>query len=82
MQADLVPVECQNEDMVTVKCVHGDQFEYATANVYIKAGDQTFLLRVGLVSQLPYSVLFCVIWYRRQPSVVLSLVPREKGWAI
>ena len=58
MQADLVPQELRNiDDKLTVCCVHGDQSEHSTADVYIRVCDQTYLLRVGLVPKLPYPVL-------------------------
>ncbi|KAL2085069.1 hypothetical protein ACEWY4_020587 [Coilia grayii] len=58
VQADLVPLEFLNEnDKLTICCVHGDKTEHSTADVYISVSGQTYLLRVGLVPKLPYPVL-------------------------
>ncbi|KAL2103518.1 hypothetical protein ACEWY4_000386 [Coilia grayii] len=58
VQADLVPLEFRNcTDKLTILCVHGDKSEHDTADVYVRAQGQTYLLRVGLVSKLPYPVL-------------------------
>ncbi|XP_056879584.1 uncharacterized protein LOC130520041 [Takifugu flavidus] len=58
VQADLVPLECINEnDKLTICCVHGDQTEHSTADAYVKVCGQTYLLSVGLVPKLPYPVL-------------------------
>uniref|UniRef100_A0A3B3S5S3 CCHC-type domain-containing protein n=1 Tax=Paramormyrops kingsleyae TaxID=1676925 RepID=A0A3B3S5S3_9TELE len=58
VQADLVSLEFQNcNDKLTICCVHGESSELATADVYVRVNGQTYLLRVGLVSKLPYPVL-------------------------
>ena len=58
VQADLVPLEFRNcNDKLTIFCVHGDKSDLDTADVYVRVNGQTYLLRVGLVSKMPYSVL-------------------------
>uniref|UniRef100_A0A3B3HUH3 CCHC-type domain-containing protein n=1 Tax=Oryzias latipes TaxID=8090 RepID=A0A3B3HUH3_ORYLA len=42
---------------IPVFCVHGDVKPYPTADLYIKVHDQTYLLNVGVVDDLPYPVV-------------------------
>nr|XP_023668359.1 uncharacterized protein LOC111844269 [Paramormyrops kingsleyae] len=41
----------------TISCVHGDEYMYPTAEVYLTVGGQTYLLVVVVVPSLPYSVI-------------------------
>ncbi|KAL7877197.1 hypothetical protein SRHO_G00038400 [Serrasalmus rhombeus] len=58
VQADLVPLEFRNDNnRLTICCVHGDTSEHSTADVYVRVCGQTYLLKVGLVPKLPYPML-------------------------
>lgn len=54
-------------------CVHGDEKLYPTAEIYLTAGGQTFLLPVVLVPQLPYSVVL-----GRDVPILLDLLQQPK----
>ncbi|XP_035983424.1 uncharacterized protein LOC105922137 [Fundulus heteroclitus] len=47
---------CKNDTM-SICCVHGDEKRYPTADIYIKVGDQIYLLQMGVVSSLPYAAV-------------------------
>lgn len=53
----LVPREKWSEEKARISCVHGDEHEYPTAEVYLTVGGQTFLLSVALAPTLPYAVI-------------------------
>lgn len=40
--------------MSNIRCVHGDEKPYPTAEIYVIVGGQTYLLTVTLVPTLPY----------------------------
>ncbi len=42
---------------VSVCCVHGDQSDIPMTEVYIEVSEQPFLMKVGVVANLPYPVL-------------------------
>ena len=54
----LVPIYLRDDDsVVSIRCVHGEERQYPTANVYVSVQGQSYLLRVGLSDELPYSVI-------------------------
>uniref|UniRef100_A0A8C7YR87 Gypsy retrotransposon integrase-like protein 1 n=1 Tax=Oryzias sinensis TaxID=183150 RepID=A0A8C7YR87_9TELE len=42
---------------LSICCVHGDEKQYPTANVYLKVKGQIYLLNVGIADSLPYPVV-------------------------
>ena len=44
-------------DTIPICCVHGDEKNYATADVYIKVEGQAYLLNIGVADNLPYPVI-------------------------
>ncbi|KAK2879314.1 hypothetical protein Q8A73_006227, partial [Channa argus] len=46
------------KETVHICCVHGDEKPYPTADVYLKVHGQVYLLNVGVVKNLPFSVVF------------------------
>lgn len=58
VKAELVPVHLwSHTSPVAIKCVHGDERFYPTANVYVQVQGQTYLMEVGLSPELPYPVV-------------------------
>ena len=58
MSADLVPAHVRNYTVMTqLRCVHGDERSYPTANVQVEVLGQTYLLEVGVVDSLPYQMI-------------------------
>lgn len=58
VKAELVPVHLWNlRSPVAIKCVHGDERYYPTADVYVKVHGQSFLFEVGLSPELPYPMV-------------------------
>ncbi|XP_028253710.1 uncharacterized protein LOC114429061 [Parambassis ranga] len=53
----LVPRNKWSDEKTKIGCVHGDEHLYPTADVYLTAGGQTFLLPVALAPKLPYAVI-------------------------
>ncbi|XP_026010619.1 uncharacterized protein LOC113013700 [Astatotilapia calliptera] len=47
----------RTSDTISICFVHGDEKRYPTADIYIKVQDQMYLLNVGVVNSLPYSVV-------------------------
>ncbi|XP_051793889.1 uncharacterized protein LOC110946664 [Acanthochromis polyacanthus] len=47
---------CSTET-VPIRCVHGDEKPYPTADVYVKVQGQTYLLNVGVTNNLPFPVV-------------------------
>lgn len=58
VRSEFIPRECVNEGAtLRIKCIHGEERPYPTADVYLGIADQTFLVTVGVVTELPYPVL-------------------------
>ncbi|XP_016533291.1 uncharacterized protein LOC103146684 [Poecilia formosa] len=57
VHADFVPFNVRTYDTISICCVHGDEKSYPTADMHIKVKDQMYLMNVGVVSGLPYSVV-------------------------
>ncbi len=58
VRTELVPENLRNSVVkVPIRCIHGDEECYSTANVHIEVQKQVYLLNVGLVDDLPHSVL-------------------------
>ena len=57
VQPHIVPRELWNETTSNISCVHGDEKEYPTAEIYLTVGGQTYLMSVALVPSLPYPVV-------------------------
>lgn len=55
--SSLVPREKWSDDRRRIGCIHGDEHVYPTAEVYLTAGGQTFLLSVALAPTLPFPVV-------------------------
>lgn len=55
--SSLVPRELWNDSRAKINCVHGDEKEYAMAELYVTVGGQTFFLPVALAPRLPYAVI-------------------------
>lgn len=47
---------CTSET-IPICCVHGDEKNYPTADVYVTVNGQTYLLNVGVVENLPFPVI-------------------------
>lgn len=58
VKSELVPELCASSDApVIVRCVHGEERHYSVTDVYMGIAGQTYLMKVGLVQNLPYSVI-------------------------
>ncbi|XP_073726116.1 uncharacterized protein [Misgurnus anguillicaudatus] len=58
VEADLVSESSmEHKCSVTVKCIHGEERSYPTTEVYLGVNEQTFKMKVGLASNLPYPVI-------------------------
>ncbi|KAL7841317.1 hypothetical protein SRHO_G00250080 [Serrasalmus rhombeus] len=56
--AKCVPnVQLKHESQLRVKCIHGDEQMYPTADVNIEIDGQTYLLNVGVLEKTPYAVI-------------------------
>ncbi|XP_043981200.1 uncharacterized protein LOC122835850 [Gambusia affinis] len=55
---ELVPsnIICTS-DTIPIRCVHGDERPYPTADVYIEVQGQVYLLNVGIAESLPFPVV-------------------------
>ena len=52
-----MPRELWNETTYNISCVHGNEKEYPTAEIYLTVGGHTYLMSVALVPSLPYPVV-------------------------
>lgn len=58
VQSRYVPREDWNDnETVTVCCVHGENTPLPTAEVYIEVLNQSYLMKVGIAETLPYPIL-------------------------
>ncbi|XP_035993666.1 uncharacterized protein LOC118563362 [Fundulus heteroclitus] len=57
VHASLISEEKLSGVGVKIKCVHGDEHVYPSAEVYLTVGGQTYLVHVAVVPSLPYSVI-------------------------
>lgn len=58
VSADLVPAHRKNyAGMIELRCVHGEERSYPTASVHVEVLGQMYLLKVGVVDGLPYSII-------------------------
>ncbi|MGL5567473.1 MAG: retroviral-like aspartic protease family protein, partial [Plesiomonas sp.] len=58
VDSKLVPgLGASSDAPVIVRCVHGEERQYAVTDVYMGIAGQTYLMRVGLAHDLPYSVI-------------------------
>ncbi|XP_052406338.1 uncharacterized protein LOC127952096 [Carassius gibelio] len=58
VESELVPELCASSDApVIVRCVHGEERQYAVTDVYLGIAGQTYLMKVGLAQNLPYPVI-------------------------
>lgn len=57
VQSQYIAKESWTGETVTVCCVHGDKSELPTAEVYLEVNKQSFLMNVGVTTDLPYPVL-------------------------
>ncbi|KAG1956974.1 gag-pol fusion protein [Pimephales promelas] len=58
VRTDLVSENLRNSVLkVPIRCIHGDEKRYSTADVHVEVQGQVYLLNVGLVDDLPYSML-------------------------
>lgn len=58
VKADLVPMHFWDfTSLVVIRCLHGEEKHYPTANVYVKVQEQTYLLKATLSCDLPYSMV-------------------------
>ncbi|XP_032402498.1 protein NYNRIN-like [Xiphophorus hellerii] len=55
---ELVPsnIICTS-DTILIRCVHGDERQYPTADMYIEVQGQLYLLNVGVAENLPFPVV-------------------------
>ncbi|XP_037831815.1 uncharacterized protein LOC119617061 isoform X2 [Kryptolebias marmoratus] len=51
---DFVPVNKVNVETIPVRCIHGDELSYPTADLYIKVQGQLYLLNIGVAENLPF----------------------------
>lgn len=84
VQAQYIPRDSWSEgDAVTVCCVHGDSTELPTAEVYIEVCNQSYLMKVGVATKLPYPVLlgtdFPVLAELLQETVWCGVVTRAQA---
>ena len=54
---DLVPVEKISQEMVDIRCAHGDVVSYPLAEVSMRVGDYTFSVQAAVSDRLPVPVL-------------------------
>lgn len=58
VRTDLVSESFRNSvSKVPIRCIHGDEKCYSTADVHVEVQGQVYLQNVGLVDDLPYSIL-------------------------
>uniref|UniRef100_A0A8C8DU52 SCAN box domain-containing protein n=1 Tax=Oryzias sinensis TaxID=183150 RepID=A0A8C8DU52_9TELE len=57
VSAKLISEEKLSQHTTTISCIHGDEHDYPTAEVYLTVGGQTYVLSVGVVPSLPYPVI-------------------------
>ncbi|KAK7891276.1 hypothetical protein WMY93_023239 [Mugilogobius chulae] len=55
--SSLVPEERRSRETTPLTCIHGDEYTYPTAVVYITVGGQTYLFNVALAENLPFDVI-------------------------
>ncbi|XP_038147858.1 uncharacterized protein LOC119787881 [Cyprinodon tularosa] len=54
---DFVPANKVNVETIPVRCVHGHELLYPTAELYIKVQGQLYLLNIGVAENLPFPVV-------------------------
>lgn len=57
VHSSIVPRDLWADASANICCVHGDEKVYPTAEVYLTADGQTYLMSVALVDKLPYAVI-------------------------
>lgn len=58
VESQLVPrYSEENEGSVVIRCVHGEEQIYPTVKVQVVVQEQPYLLKVGVVEELPYPVI-------------------------
>ncbi len=78
----LVREECvrdlhmSRQGKLRVRCVHGDEREYATVDLKMEVEGQPYLLTVGIVDKAPYAVIL-----GRDVPVLVDLLQRQTGEA-
>ncbi len=78
----LVREECvrdlhmSGQGKLRVRCVHGDEREYATVDLKMEVEGQPYLLTVGIVDKAPYAVIL-----GRDVPVLVDLLQRQTGEA-
>uniref|UniRef100_A0AAV2KVA7 Uncharacterized protein n=1 Tax=Knipowitschia caucasica TaxID=637954 RepID=A0AAV2KVA7_KNICA len=57
VRSSLVPLERQSPEKARLICIHGDEHNYPTGEVYLTVGGQTYLVNVALAKNLPFAVI-------------------------